>query len=150
MIYLIVFWIIFLGLFVVLGINKFLKSEKITKTIEKYTDAYLATLVALLIIAILTNDPIPGLEGLSKDAQWIMSLAGVGIGLWKLYLNPLKQKVFSLDREMGEVKTRVSHLEHNIKEIKNELKEIRATLQNIQNVLGRLEARLTKLEHLKT
>ncbi len=41
------------------------------------------------------------------QAFWILFL----IFLWHFYLNPLKTKVYSLDREIGEVKADIKHFE---------------------------------------
>ncbi|MBS3133244.1 hypothetical protein J4470_03910 [Candidatus Woesearchaeota archaeon] len=70
---------------------------------------------ALVVISIVTNDPVT-VAGITipTELQWFGSLILTGFGSWKFYLNPLKNKVFAMDRELGEVKQGVQHLEINV------------------------------------
>ena len=84
--------------------------------------------------AIITKDPITiaGIE-LSMESQWIGSLIIFGLGSWKLYFNPLKEKVYSLDREIGEVKSDVSNLKSDVSNLKSDVSSIKEDIHLIKN-----------------
>ena len=77
----------------------------------------------------------PGDVGLSipTELQWLGSLLASGFGLWKFYLNPLKEKVYSFDREIGETKAEVHHVRDNTNRIEQDLESIKETMLKIAN-----------------
>jgi len=79
-------------------------------------------LASLAFISIATNDPVT-IAGVTipTELQWFGSLLLTGFGSWKFYLNPLKNKVFSMDREIGEVKESVKNLETNMTTLTNHI-----------------------------
>lgn len=82
---------------------------------EEYGILFFIFLFAFLTIAIISKDPI-NILGITipMEMQWLGSLLISGFGAWQFYLNPLKKKVYTMDREIGEVKTSVKHIEKSV------------------------------------
>ena len=66
-------------------------------------------------MAIITKDPVT-IAGytIPQEFQWFGSPLLTAFGVWKFYLNPLKLKVYTMDRELGEVKTALHRLESDV------------------------------------
>ncbi len=47
---------------------------------------------------------------------YIISLIGA-FTIWRVYLNPLKTKVYTMDRELGEVKATVMRVERDVERL---------------------------------
>lgn len=74
---------------------------------------------SIITIAIITKDPLT-VMGISipTELQWLGSLIVTGFGAWRFYLNPLKEKVYSMDREVGEIKADVTNIKSDVRFIK--------------------------------
>jgi len=121
-IYLTVFWIIY-ALFGLLILISFLfKIKKLNKYLQEYSVLVLIIALSFLIIAIITKDPM-NIAGytIPTELQWLGSLLVTGFSAWKFYLNPLKIKVYSMDREIGEVSASVKKVENNVSMILSKL-----------------------------
>jgi len=115
MIYFGVYWlilIIFLFVYIISRIEKF---KNLRKSVDDVGILVFIFLSSLLLISIITKDPLQilGIE-IPMELQWLASLLISGFGAWKFYLNPLKKKVYDMDREVGEVKTSVNNVEKNV------------------------------------
>lgn len=123
MIYLGIFWLILLLFLVSYSLSKLFKKEKIIKFFEREGALiFISILLPLIFIAIITKDPIYfGNFEIPTELQWLGSLFASFFGAWQFYLKPLKNKVFSLDREIGEVKTKINSIDSDIKIMKDVL-----------------------------
>ncbi|RLE42681.1 hypothetical protein DRJ48_03035 [Candidatus Woesearchaeota archaeon] len=122
MIYLNIFWAL-LGLFVVIYYaSKLFKISKVASFIDEKGELFFILMGSLLIIAIVTNDPIT-IAGFRfpVELEWLVSLMAVGFGSWRYYLNPLKKKVYEMDREIGEVRTHVLGMKEDVNLIKKKI-----------------------------
>lgn len=122
MFYLSLFWILFLVFIISFYLSRRLHRNRLNAFFDTYGILLVIILGSLLVVAIVTNDPvsIAGLE-IPVELQWLGSLIATGFGAWKFYLNPLKNKVQSIDREVGEVKSDVSFIKNDIHLIKERL-----------------------------
>jgi hypothetical protein len=76
----------------------------------------------LFFLALVTNDPVlPASWGIDPWWEWTFEGLVAAFAVWKAYLDPLKRKVYSLDREMGEVKTDITAMKIDINNIKNKI-----------------------------
>lgn len=118
MIYLLIFWIFAILLIVGDFIGSYSNSKRFKSFKEEYGILFILLLVSFVLIAIVTKDPI-NVAGVAIPAeiQWLGSLLISGFGAWRYYLDPLKKKVYGMDREIGEVKTSIKHIEKHIDEV---------------------------------
>ncbi|MFH1445170.1 MAG: hypothetical protein ABIF08_01675 [Nanoarchaeota archaeon] len=118
MIYLSLFWILVLMFIVVFLIGKIFKIKEIPNFYDNNGILFFLGLAALVIVAIVSRDPILGLN-IPMELQWLGSLSVTLFGAWQFYLNPLKKRVNRMDREIGEIKSSVQAIRtdtHLIKE----------------------------------
>ncbi|MBI5072869.1 hypothetical protein HZA99_03555 [Candidatus Woesearchaeota archaeon] len=118
MIYMLLFWMIILLLIMFVVLNKITRWRGNFSGVIDFLVVFQAL---LLILALLTHDPL--FTSLGVEPWWELTvgvLAG-GFALWKAYFDPLKKKVYSLDREMGEVKSDISSMKIDIASIKNKI-----------------------------
>lgn len=114
MIYLTAFWVFFFIIFGVYSIARGFDWIRSQQWYDRYGILLAMLLLVLAIMAIVTRDPIPFLEAIPMEYQWFASLLAAGFGTWKLYLNPLKMKVYGMDRELGEVKSTVRKVDRDV------------------------------------
>lgn len=102
MIYLSVFWGIFIVFLLGYYLSKKFNFKKIHSFLDNYSMLIMIVLLSLSVIAIVTKDPITlaGIE-IPTELQWLGSLIVSGFGAWRFYLDPLKKKVYGMDRELG-------------------------------------------------
>ncbi len=134
MIYLWLFWTLILIFLIVYILGRFFNWKSVILAIEeKYGILFFLFLFSLAIIAIVTKDPVE-FAGISIPAemQWLGSLLLSGFGAWKFYLNPLKQKVYFMDRELGEIKSNSSSIDREMKEMKDNFYSLREDVHLIK------------------
>ena len=121
-VYLVAMWVVYSIYGVLFIISLFVKNKKLHKFLEDYALPIIIIGATLLIMALITKDPfnIAGIT-IPTEIQWLGSMLVTGFGAWKFYLNPLKSKVYAMDREIGEVKTSVHKVESNVSMILNKL-----------------------------
>lgn len=68
---------------------------------------------ALLIVAIVTKDPIFSSFGVPPEFEWVVGLFITGLTSWKLYFNPLKDR-------LGKVESKVDVLHSELNSIKED------------------------------
>ncbi len=114
MYYLAAFWGLFI-LFIILYISS-KWNRSLANTLDEIGTLFFMVLGSLVILAIATKDPVAvaGIE-IPMELQWLGSLFVTGFGTWYYYLNPLKKKVYRMDRELGEVKTGIDSLKESLK-----------------------------------
>lgn len=85
--------------------------------------AVIFTLLAssFLIVAILTRDPLFSSFGVPPEFEWIVGLFITGLASWKLYFNPLKERVIRTEREVSSIKTDVTSIKDDVSLIKEKV-----------------------------
>ncbi len=113
--YLSIMWAIYAAYGILFLISLFLKNKKLRKFLDDYALLTFMVGASFLIMALITNDPVT-VAGytMPTELQWLGSLLVTGFGAWKFYLNPLKQKVYTMDREIGEIKMGIEKVEKNV------------------------------------
>ncbi|GEM_PF-2376805 len=136
MIYLKLFWIsaiLFWGAYILAGK---LNWTKVKQKLDEYGMLFTIWLTSLVIIAIVTKDPLELLGmPIPAEMQWLGSMVLAGFGAWRLYLNPLQLKVYNMDRELGEVKTRVTKLEVDMIRVDRYFEKIEAKIEKMMELL---------------
>lgn len=119
--YLVAYWIILILFLIVYGMAYFLKKKKLLKLIEDYSYILLVVAFSLLFIGILKNDPLFEPLGLPREYEWLGALISSGFGLWWFYLNPLKERVITTEKDVSSIKTDVSAIREDVVMIKEEV-----------------------------
>lgn len=114
MIYMVFFWIVtFVTGFMILS-KKYRKND--------FVGLLVMLQLMFFVLAIATKDPIlPTTWGI--DPWWELTIEGItaSFTVWKTYLNPLKNKVYSMDREIGGIKSDIITIKEDTSIIKNKL-----------------------------
>ncbi len=76
--------------------------------------------LALLIVAIVTKDPIFAQLGVPPEFGWIVGLFITGFTSWKLYLDPLKERVIKVERKVDVLHSEVSSIKTDIEFIRTD------------------------------
>ncbi len=99
MIFMILFWCVLATIMLLFTLDKMLKKEQFSDIIS------FLVVLQLILFFLATDDPILPLSW-GVDPWWELAVEGTlaGFALWKAYLNPMKKKVYDLDREVGEIK----------------------------------------------
>ncbi len=136
MFYLTIFWILLLTFTAIYLCAKLLNHTRLIKGIDDYAILFFMALGSLVIVAIASKDPV-SIAGytIPMELQWLSSLFAALFGVWRFYLNPLKEKVYTMDREVGEVKVSVTRVES----------EMNLSIQRVENDIGRVEKHVDKL-----
>lgn len=115
MLYFTVYWFILIIFFLVFIVSRIKRFKNLRDVVDDVGILVFIFLSSLLVISIATKDPLQflGIE-IPVELEWLVSLLISGFGVWKFYLNPLKKKVYDMDREVGEVKISVDKVEKNV------------------------------------
>ena len=76
---------------------------------------------SFIVVAIVTKDPVFTSFGVPAEYEWILGLFLFGFSSWKLYFNPLKERVIKNEKSIVEIKVDVRTMREDISDIKNEL-----------------------------
>lgn len=116
----------FTALILALGLS-LLSKKNANNIYDKLSVFFMVVMVFFLVFALYTNDPIEELiTTIPAFWQFVITALGGAFAIWKVYLNPLKQKVYEMNRELGEVKTTVIRIEG---ELKGELRRVESELK---------------------
>lgn len=75
--------------------------------------------------ALATHDPIEEfLTTIPAFWQFLLTALGGAFAIWRVYLNPLKTKVYTMDRELGEVKATVTRIAHDIERLEHNVERV--------------------------
>ncbi len=147
MIYLTLFWIGLLFFFAIHILTKIFK-WKIEPFLDKYSLLYFIVLSAFAFIAIVTKDPISfGTIIVPTEIQWLITLIATGFGLWKYYLNPLKERVIKIEKEVFVTQADINSMKQDIHFIKETFvtqADMNAVKQDVQFIKEILIANKTK------
>ncbi|MFH0927655.1 MAG: hypothetical protein V1822_03685 [Candidatus Micrarchaeota archaeon] len=110
--YMLLFWVYFCAFLLLYFYSEYAKNGRSKHLFDRYSYFFLAIFAVLLAMAILTDDPVE-LFGISVpvEMQWLASLIVFAFLAWHFYLNPLKIKVYGMDKELGEVRASLGHIE---------------------------------------
>ncbi len=110
MIFMTVFWTI-VGISILLY---FLKRYFFSQLHEDVFPILFFLGVSFLIVGIITKDPLFAQFGVPSEYEWVVGMVIAGFLSWRVYFNPLKKKVYAMDRELGEIKTEIRSKFSNI------------------------------------
>ncbi|MBI4454242.1 hypothetical protein HY636_06370 [Candidatus Woesearchaeota archaeon] len=132
MYYLAAFWILFLIFFLVYLVSSLFKIKKLQRRLDEYGILFVMALGSLVIVAIASKDPIAvgGIE-IPVELQWFASLFVTIFGMWRFFLNPLKKKVYRMDREMGEVRATISNLDKTVDKLERNVDKLDGNIDKI-------------------
>jgi len=117
------FWILVALFIIAYLISKHVILMK--KAIDEYAMPFMMFLFSLAIIAVVTNDPLTSLGiDIPLQMQWIGSLFTVLFGSWQFYLRPMKEQVNRMDRELGELKSKVDTIIVDLQMVKERLMQL--------------------------
>ena len=107
-------YLILYGLSLVLALGFFYMSKKDAR-FETFANFFVVLMLFFLAFALATKDPIEKLlTTIPAFWQFVLTALGGTFTIWQVYLNPLKIKVYSMDREIGEIKTSVTKVEKEV------------------------------------
>lgn len=117
---------IYLGLYLLslaLALASYFVGRKTGKRFLEDVAIFLTLLMMFFFIfALATKDPLERLlTSIPAFWQFLLTALGGAFTIWKVYLNPLKTKVYGMDREIGEIKTDVSFIKDDVHSIKQAL-----------------------------
>ncbi len=55
------------------------------------------------------------------EFEWVVGLFLTGLTSWKLYLNPLKERVITIEKEVSSIKTDVRDIKEDVHLIKDKI-----------------------------
>src|SRR3989344_9152660 len=117
MLYMYIFWII-----IILNLITYLLLKKYS---SKYKESISLALIILawsfLIVAIVQKDPIFTAFGVPQKFEWVVGLFITALSSWKLYFDPLKQRVIHTEKEVTSLKTDISSIKEDTTLIKEKL-----------------------------
>lgn len=126
MIYLKIFWLLTIIFFIIYFSGIVFKWKLVKSITDEFGILFFMGLASLLIVAIAKGDPLT-IAGIiiPTEFQWLGSLFVTWFGAWKFYFNPLKIKVYSMDREIGEVRGEIKGVRGEISSIKSDVRLIK-------------------------
>lgn len=134
MIFMALFWIIIFFILFFWLLNKIPLWQNKFSSIVSFLVIFQAF---LFLLALATDDPLfPSSFGL--DPWWELTIEGIvaSFAIWKAYLDPLKKKVYSLDREVGEIKT----------EMKTKFAKIEIDVMRMETHISRVETDISLIK----
>ena len=97
---------------------------------------------SLFVVAILTNDPLFQPIGIPKDYEWLVGVAVMGFTTWRIYLNPLKDKVITIDKKVLTLEYDVSHLKSDVAVLKSDVSSLRTDVSIMKSDVGFIRERM--------
>jgi len=107
------FWVLMVILLVI-----YLFSLKYKK-LEVILPPLLLLASSLLIVGIITKDPLFSTFGVPPEFEWVVGLFLTGLSSWKLYFSPLKERVIKTESEVSSIKTSIEKIEKNVDKLMN-------------------------------
>lgn len=117
MLFMIIFWVIlFIGLLIYLVLRR-----TFPRRIESITIIIILLAWSFLIVAIVQKDPIFSNFGVPPELEWVVGLFITALSSWKLYFDPIKQRMIRTEKEVVSIKTDVSAIKSDVSLIKDNL-----------------------------
>ena len=110
---------------VLMFINLLIVFTKYKKKYEKVSIVLFFLAFAFLIVGIVTKDPIFEAFGVPPEFEWVVGLFITGFTSWKIYLNPLKERIIGVETNVASLKSDVTS---NFSLIKSDLDLIKNKL----------------------
>ena len=118
MIYMTLFWIIALICVALYFLQKYIFPRF---PLESIFSVLFFLGASFLIVGVLTRDPLFAQFGVPAEYEWVIGLSITAFSSWQVYFNPLKKKVYAMDREIGELKTDMQTVKVDIALIKEKV-----------------------------
>jgi len=118
MIFMKIFWFLAVLVFILYLLRR--KYEKI----KRYSDVLVALFflaAASLIVAIITKDPLFAKFGVPAEYEWVIGMAITLFSTWKLYFDPMKQRLISLEKRFEKMDAKVEAIQIDIHLIKDKI-----------------------------
>ena len=80
---------------------------------------------SFLVVAIITKDPIFSTFGVPPEFEWIVGLFITGLTSWRLYFNPLKERVIKVERKVDFMQGEISSIKADTTLIKEKVLKIK-------------------------
>ncbi len=121
MIFMLLFWgtLALNLLFYLLG-----KKYKV-KTVNEWSIIFTILSFAFLFVAIITKDPLFSSVGVPPEFEWVVGLFITGLTSWKLYFNPLKERVIKVERKVDFIQGEISSIKTDTTFIKEKVLNIK-------------------------
>ena len=117
--------------------------RKDNRKIENLSGFFTVLMMFFLVFALYTDDPIESLlTTIPAFWQFVLTSLGGAFTLWQLYLNPLKEKVYAMDKDVSVLKTRIDDFGVHFTELRSELKN---THHNMNERFTKLDGMIEKL-----
>ncbi|MBU0980160.1 MAG: hypothetical protein KJ709_05110 [Nanoarchaeota archaeon] len=146
--YLLALWLLF-GIAILLYIISYLfNKKKIRSFINDKGDFFVIVIaIPLLIMAILTNDPVTvaGMQ-IPMEFEWFGSIIFAVFVLWLYYLAPLKSKVYRLDREIGGMKGIISGTKGIIDGLKENASMVNGNISSINGQISDINGQISGMK----
>lgn len=119
------FWVTFLLMIILVIMQHFSKEKSAKNILNSVSIALMILAFSFLIIAVATKDPLFKGFGVPQEYEWVVGFFLVGLSSWKLYFNPLKERVINVEKKISSldsgVKTGFSSIKEDLTLIKNKL-----------------------------
>jgi hypothetical protein len=109
-------YILFWGIYSIGIVLKLLAKKKGSKRIDNWSDFFLVYALLVLLLVIFSGDPFE--TPLPQEYQWLVTLFVAWISLWRLYLNPLKERVITIEKDFEGIKKDIHHIKEDVSKIK--------------------------------
>lgn len=94
----------------------FISRKQKNKRYDHFSIFFMVLMMFFLVFALYTDDPIEEIiTTIPAFWQFIFTSLGGAFTIWKVYLNPLKEKVYEIDKEVATVKMTVGRVEAELK-----------------------------------
>src|SRR3989338_10474250 len=122
MIFMVLFWVTF-------GLNFLLyvlaKRYHFFRSTNELVIIILILSFSFLVVAIITKDPIFSTFGVPPEFEWIVGLFITGLTSWRLYFNPLKERVIKTEKEVSSIKTNIEFIKADTNLIKEKILKLK-------------------------
>ena len=106
-----------------------ISKKKDKKKYDNLAIFFMLLMVFFLVFALYTDDPIEELlTTIPVFWQFVLTSLGGAFTIWKVYLNPLKEKVYDIDKDVATIKVTISRVEN---ELKNSFGRLESKIENI-------------------
>ena len=108
----------------------FISRKKTEQIYEKGSVFFMLLMMFFFVFALYTKDPFEEIiTTIPAFWQFVLTSLGGAFTIWKVYLNPLKEKVYDIDKEVATVKTTLSRVEG---ELKNSFEKLEQKLEHLK------------------
>ncbi|MEK6867464.1 MAG: hypothetical protein AABX98_01440, partial [Nanoarchaeota archaeon] len=77
--------------------------------------------ISFLFVGIITRDPLFADFGVPAEYEWIVGMFIVALASWKIYFNPMKQRIGNLERKVDTLDAKLGMIQEDLQLIKEKL-----------------------------